>query len=88
MKKLSISPDLEEKIYDLKIDDSEGLSEIITYFPLNPKEKQEILKANANPKIDSFDFKSIFSDEISKQEWNKTKEQIKKKFQDELIRID
>jgi hypothetical protein len=37
MKKLSISPDLEEKIYDLKIDDSEGFSKIITYFPLNPR---------------------------------------------------
>jgi hypothetical protein len=87
MKKLSISPDLEEKIHDLKIDDSEGFSKIITYFPLNPNEKQEILKALEKPTIASIDFKSIFSDEISQLEWSKSKEQIKKKFQDELIGI-
>jgi hypothetical protein len=88
MKKLSISSDLEEKIYDLKIDDSEDLSKIITYFPLTPKEKQKILRAIPKPKMVSVDFKSIFSDEILQQDWNKSKEQIKKKFQDELIGID
>ena len=44
MKKLSILPELEEKIYDLKIEGDDGLSQITTYFPLNSEEKQEILK--------------------------------------------
>jgi hypothetical protein len=44
MKKLSISPELEEKIHDLKIECDDGLSQITTYFPLNSEEKQEILK--------------------------------------------
>lgn len=87
MKKISISADLEEKIYDLKINGNEILSKITTYFPLNIKEKQEILKA-LNSKEKSVVFKSIFSDKVSEEEWNKTKEQIKKKFQDELLDID
>ena len=88
MKKLSISANLEEKIYDLKIDGNGISSKITTYFPLNPKEKQEILKATDQTKKLSIDFKSIFSDEISQQEWDNSKEQIKKKFQDELMEID
>jgi hypothetical protein len=78
MKKLSISVILEEKIYDLKINDN-GISKITTYFPLNAKEKQEILGIMNKTKKSSIDFKSIFSNEISAQEWNNTKEQIKKK---------
>ena len=35
MKKLSILPELEEKIYDLKIENDVGLSQITTYFPLS-----------------------------------------------------
>jgi hypothetical protein len=85
--KLFISPELEEKIYDLKIDGDNGLSQITTYFPLNSEEKQEILNAMDHTKS-QIDFKSIFSDEISQQEWLDSKEQIKKKFQDELMKID
>jgi len=85
--KLSIPSNLEEKIYDLKIDDNKMQSEITTYFPLNLKEKQEILKA-IKPKGHQVIFKSIFSDKISDEKWNSTKEQIKKKFQDELLDID
>jgi len=88
MKKLSISEDLEEKIYDLQITGTNIVSKIITYFPLNQKEKQEILKAIDQTKKSSVDFKSIFSDEISEKEWLNSKEQIKKKFQDELMEID
>ena len=88
MKKLSISADLQEKIYDLKLDATGVISKITTYFPLNTKEKYEILGALTKSIKSSADFKSIFSDEISQQEWNKSKEQIKKKFQDELMEID
>jgi hypothetical protein len=87
MKKLSISSDLEEKIYDLKITENGFLSKITTYFPLNPAEKKEILN-NMDSQNQPFDFKSIFSDDISEEEWRKTKEQIKKKFQDELLDIE
>ncbi len=86
MKKLLISPGLEEKIYDLKIEGNKDLSKITTYFPLNPKEKQEILGVVL--KNSSIKFKSIFSDEISQQEWLSSKEQIKKRFRDELMKID
>ena len=88
MKKLSISEDLEEKIYDLQVMETNIVSKITTYFPLNQKEKQEILNAIDPTKKSSVDFKSIFSDEISTQEWFNSKEQIKKKFQDELMEID
>jgi hypothetical protein len=88
MKKLSISADLEEKIYDLKVDRIDRLSKITTYFPLNSEEKQEILNTMDQTKKSPVEFKSIFSDEISQQEWLNSKEQIKKKFQDELMEID
>jgi hypothetical protein len=88
MKKLSISPELEEKIYDLKIEGDVGLSQITTYFSLNSEEKQEILKEMDQTKKSPVEFKSIFSDEISQQEWLNSKEQIKKRFRDELMKID
>ena len=88
MKKLSITSELEEKIYDLKIDGDDGLSQITTYFPLNSEEKQEILKEMDQTKKSPLEFKSIFTDEISQQEWLNSKEQIKKRFRDELMKID
>ncbi|MFZ8922895.1 MAG: hypothetical protein ACO2Y5_08165 [Nitrosopumilaceae archaeon] len=86
MKKLDISPSLEEKIYDSKYEKN-SLSLITTYFPLEETEKQEILKATDKEK-GAINFKSIFSDNVSEDEWNKTKEQIKKKFREELVDID
>lgn len=86
MKKFEISPTLEEKIYDSKYK-HDSLSKITTYFPLEEIEKQEILKA-VGKEENTIDFKSIFSDKISEEEWNKTKSQIKKKFHDELIGLD
>lgn len=74
MKKSPISSDLEEKIYDLKINGNGILSKITSYFPLNATEKQEILKAIGTPKKSSVYFKSIFSDKISEQEWSTSKE--------------
>ena len=88
MKKLSLSVDLEEKIFDLKKDGNNSLSKITTYFPLSDKEKQEILQSIEKPSKNLIEFKSIFSDKISQTEWNHSKGQIKKKFRDELIEID
>ena len=88
MKNSSLSSDLVEKIYDLKFDATGNLFKIITYFPLNQKGTQEILGTLEKTKEFPIEFKSIFSDEISDQEWNNSKEQITKKFQDELVDID
>jgi len=87
MKNLPISSKLEEKIYDLTVDEG-SFSQIITYFPLRDKEKKEILRAAGKTSKSSIKFKSIFSDEISDLKWENSKEQIKKKFQDELVDID
>ena len=87
MKNLAISSKLEEKIYDLKVDEG-SVSQIITYFPLRDTEKKEIFRAVGKTSKSSIKFKSIFSDEISDLKWENSKEQIKKKFHDELVDID
>ena len=86
MTKFDILPALEEKIYDIKFEESNHVLIITTYFPLTDKEKQEI--SNSKPITQKIIFKSIFKDSISDEEWKKTKKQIKKKFQDELVNID
>lgn len=85
MKKLNIPTSLEEKIYDLKYYDDDSSAIITSYFPLNQDEKQMILN---DPNFDIVSFKSIFSDKILESEWLNSKEQIKKKFQDELFHIE
>jgi len=85
MKNLNLPTLLEEKIYDLKHNDSDNSITITSYFPLNQKEKETILNYN---KFDTVNFKSIFSDNISDSDWLSSKEQIKKKFQDELFNIE
>ena len=83
MKKQISSPNLEEKIYDVKFhNDSITMT---SYFPLSQEEKQTVMDD-----LDSkfIHFKSIFSDSISESEWQNSKEQIKKKFKDELIDIE
>jgi len=84
MKKLNLPQFLEEKIYDLKSNESNNSLTITSYFPLNQDEKQTILNDH---KFDTVNFKSIFSDNISDSDWLSSKEQIKKKFQDELFNI-
>ena len=88
MKKLKLSDHLQEKIYDLKIDSTGDILTITTYFPLKSMEKQKILKSYKKIENTRIEFKSIFSDDISDQDWMNTKEQIKKKFQDDLVDID
>ena len=75
---------LKDKIFEIKYN-SNTVSKIISYFPFSITEKQEI---NSILSVDFNDFQSIFTDTISDEEWNKTKEQIKKKFNDELFEID
>ena len=86
--KLDISKSLEEKIFEIRTDfgTDNSISKITSYFPLNDMERKKIA---AVIKDESFDkFYSIFSDLISEEEWNKNKDQIKTKFQDELFDID
>ena len=74
-------------LYQIKVNSQNDFSKIISYFPLSTDEKQLIVTLMNNSK--SFDaFHSIFSDHISEQEWNKSKAQIIKRFQDELFDID
>ena len=85
MKNLNLPTSLKEKIYDLKHNDSDNSITITSYFPLNQKEKETI---SNDHKFDTVNFKSIFSDTISESDWLSSKEQIKKKFQDELFNIE
>ena len=79
MNHLDLSVNLKEKIYDIK-ESQNNFLRIVSYFPLSEDEKQSILK-----KIQHVDFCSIFSDHVSEEEWNKTKHQIIKRFQNELF---
>ena len=84
MSKLVLPPHIEDKIFEIKYSD-DAVSKITSYFPLSEFEKQEI---NAILNIDFSGFHSIFTDTVSDEEWNQTKDQIKKRFNDELFGID
>ena len=77
---------LKDKIFEIKYSSDETISKIVSYFPFNELEKQEIISILDD---DTFNgFHSIFSNTVSDEKWNKTKDQIKKKFNDELFDID
>ena len=84
MAKLILPLHLEDKIFEIKYSDG-VVSKITSYFPLHESEKQEILSIL---KTDFSEFHSIFSDSVTAEEWEKTKDQIKKRFNDELFGID
>ncbi|KEQ56148.1 hypothetical protein AAA799E16_01842 [Marine Group I thaumarchaeote SCGC AAA799-E16] len=84
MSKLILPPHLEDKIFEIKYSD-DVVSKITSYFPLSDSEKQEI---NSILNLDFSAFYSIFTDSVSQEEWDRTKEQIKKRFNDELFGID
>ncbi|AJM92754.1 MULTISPECIES: hypothetical protein [Nitrosopumilus] len=84
MVNLILSPNLEDKIFEIKYSDG-YVSKITSYFPLTKYEKQEIISIM---NIEFSEFHSIFTDTITEEEWNKTKEQIKKRFNGELFDID
>ena len=78
---------LKDKIFEIKYDSDETISKIASYFPFSELEKQEIVSILDDD--DAFDgFHSIFSNTVSDEKWNRTKDQIKKKFNDELFDID
>ncbi len=82
MNPLDLSVNLKEKIYDIK-ESRNNILKIVSYFPLSEDEKQTILN-----NVPTIEFRSIFSDQVSEEEWNKNKQQIIKRFQNELFDID
>jgi len=86
MKHLNLPSNLKDKIYQTKVNSQNDFSKIVSYFPLSADEKQLIVTLMNTKSFDGF--YSIFSDHISEQEWNKSKVQIIKRFQDELFDID
>jgi hypothetical protein len=86
MKNLNLPSNLKDKIYQINVNSQNDFSKIVSYFPLSADEKQLIVTLMNTKSFDGF--YSIFSDHISEQEWNKSKAQIIKRFQDELFDID
>ena len=81
-----LSSDLKDKIFEIKFNSNNVPSKIISYFVLSEQEKQTISSLLKNEFFD--EFYSIFSDIVTNEEWNNTKDQIRKKFNDELLDIE
>ena len=78
--------ELTDKIFQIKFNSDQSIEKITSYFPLS---EQERLMINSISGQDVFsNFNSIFSDTVTDEEWDKTKDQIKKRFQSELFDID
>ena len=78
--------ELEEKIFEIKSDLNNSVLKITSYFPLTELEKNNMI--SSINQLDFVNFNSIFTDIITIDEWNRTKSQIKKRFQDEIFHID
>jgi len=83
---LNLPSHLEDKIFEIRFESDDAISKIVSYFPFSESEKQDILSVLNKESFTGFH--SIFTDSITEEEWNRTKEQIKKKFSDELFDID
>jgi len=83
---LNLPSHLEDKIFEIRFESDDVISKIVSYFPFSESEKQDILSVLNKESFTGFH--SIFTDSITEEEWNRTKEQIKKKFNDELFDID
>ena len=86
MKLFDIPSEIEEKIFEIKYNSDQSIFKIISYFPLSDFERQTITSLLNQPSFS--EFHSIFVDNITDDEWCKTKNQIKKRFQNELFDID
>ncbi|MBC8517084.1 MAG: hypothetical protein ISR81_02590 [Nitrosopumilus sp.] len=85
MSSLNLPSHLQDKIFEIRYE-SNLVSKIVSYFPFSEFEKQEIVSILGDDILDAFS--SIFTDSITDDEWHRTKDQIKKKFKDELFDID
>ena len=86
LKSFDIPDDIQDKLFELKLHSDKSVFKIISYFPLSELERQTFISFLNIP--DFSEFHSIFSDNVTDDEWNKTKNQIKKRFQNELFDID
>ena len=86
MKVFNIPSEIEDKIFEIKYHSDESILKIISYFPLSKLERKTIV--SLSNQVNFSEFHSIFTDTITDNEWNKTKNQIKKRFQNELFDID
>ena len=86
MKSFNFPDDVEDKIFEIKLNSDESVFKIISYFPLSQLECKFLTSLLNQPSFS--EFHSIFTDTITDDEWNKTKNQIKKRFQNELFDID
>ena len=86
MKKLDIPSEIEDKIFEIKLNSDKSISKIISYFPLPELERESLISLLNQPNFS--EFHSIFTDTVTDDEWNKTKNQIKRRFQNELFDID
>ena len=86
MSKQKFSDHIQDKIFEIRYDSDDSISKIISYFPFSESEKHEIVSTLNDERFDRFH--SIFTDSVTEDEWKRTKEQIKKKFKDELFDID
>ena len=85
MKTLDIPYKIKDKIFEIKYNSDESIFKIISYFPLSELECHTLTSQLNQP--DFPEFYSIFTDSITDDEWYKTKNQIKKRFQEELFDI-
>jgi hypothetical protein len=86
LKKLDIPSEIEDKIFEIKLNSDNSIFKIISYFPLSELERKTIVSLSNQANFS--EFFSIFADTMTDNEWNKTKNQIKKRFQNELFNID
>ena len=85
LKPFNIPDNIEDKIFEIKSHSDKSILKIISYFPLSEAERQIIISTLDQPDFSAF--YSIFTDTISDDDWNKTKNQIKQRFQNELFDI-
>ena len=86
MKVFNIPSDIEDKIFEIKFHSDKSIFKIISYFPLSKLERRTLISLLNQANFS--EFHSIFADTVTDDEWNKTKNQIKKRFQNELFDID
>ena len=86
MKSFDIPSEIEDKIFEIKLNSDKSIFKIISYFPLSELERTSLISLLNQPNFS--EFHSIFTDTVTNDEWNKTKNQIKKRFQNELFDID
>jgi|TARA_B110000438_G_scaffold215904_1_gene208353 hypothetical protein len=86
LKALDIPYEIKDKIFEIVYPSEESVFKITSYFPLSELERCTLTSKLDQP--DFPEFHSIFTDSITDDEWHKTKNQIKKRFQNELFDID